>query len=167
MAGNMNRSIGLLHQGGQGWIAGINYIHNLIGALDFLPSEKKVFLYLILSHQEDFSFHKELKFKRPLARFFAYRKNTYWREKLESSLESIQKGRWPISLEGLAAGLKARAIFPLQYSLGKEFPVPWIGWIPDLQHKHMPQYFSPKELEGRNRRFAKLIEEAPHVVVSS
>ena len=70
-------------------------------------------------------------------------------------------------MEGLASIVKTTALFPLQTSLGKDFPVPWIGWIPDFQHKRLPQFFSQTEIKNRDHTFQKLIDEATHIVVSS
>jgi glycosyltransferase involved in cell wall biosynthesis len=157
-------SIGLLHQGGKGWIAGVNYIHNLIRALRLLPSEERLPVHLILPHNEDAGLHREM---RDVLQFYAYRPDDDRRVKLKRALESLSRGRRPASFEGLLARLRTKAIFPLQYSLGPHFSVPWIAWIPDFQHKHMPQLFSPQECEERDRRYARLIAEAPQVVVSS
>ena len=44
--------------------------------------------------------------------------------------------------------------------------MPWIGWIPDFQHKYFPQIFQREELERRDRVYHKLIAQAPHLVVS-
>ena len=45
--------------------------------------------------------------------------------------------------------------------------MPWIGWIPDFQHKRRPDYFSVAERAERDKRFRRIVDEAPHVVVSS
>lgn len=58
------------------------------------------------------------------------------------------------------------------YNLGVRFPIgdldcSWAGWIPDFQHRHLPQLFSEKERGRRDAGMAALIKEAPKVVVSS
>ncbi len=45
--------------------------------------------------------------------------------------------------------------------------MPWIGWIPDFQHKRLPQFFPEEELRIRDERFQGIVSEARHVVVSS
>jgi glycosyltransferase involved in cell wall biosynthesis len=45
--------------------------------------------------------------------------------------------------------------------------MPWIGWIPDFQHKRLPDFFSEKERQHRDEQFQRLIDEASHIVVSS
>ena len=55
--------------------------------------------------------------------------------------------------DGTARGLltslreiKADVVFPCMTSRGREFPVPWIGYLLDFQHRHLPRLFSRLEL---------------------
>lgn len=159
-----SQSIGLLHQGGKGWIAGVNYIHNLIRALELLPDGERPPVHLIIPYNEDADLHRDV---RKFLRFYAYRADDDRRLKVRRAFESLTRARRPASFEGLLSRLKTKAIFPLQYSLGPDFTVPWIAWIPDFQHKHMPQFFTPEELDERDRRYTKIIVEAAQVVISS
>lgn len=62
---------------------------------------------------------------------------------------------------------QADAVFPCPQSLGSSFRLGWIGYIPDLQHKRLPQWFREEECKERDGRFTKLLDEAPAVVVNS
>ncbi len=42
-----------------------------------------------------------------------------------------------------------------------------VAWIPDFQHIHLPQYFSPLERRGRDRGYQRLAKQASLVVLSS
>ena len=42
-----------------------------------------------------------------------------------------------------------------------------IGWIPDFQHVHLPQFFGETDLEHRNTTFGRLAEKATAVMLSS
>lgn len=42
-----------------------------------------------------------------------------------------------------------------------------IGWIPDFQHKYLPDFFTVKELQTRERAFALLAEKMDTVILSS
>lgn len=35
--------------------------------------------------------------------------------------------------------------------------VPWVGYLPDCQHKHYPQFFSSKEIASRDRLFSDML----------
>jgi glycosyltransferase involved in cell wall biosynthesis len=45
--------------------------------------------------------------------------------------------------------------------------VPWVGFLPDCQHKHLPQFFSAKELAHRDRLYLYLLDRAPVILVKS
>jgi glycosyltransferase involved in cell wall biosynthesis len=71
---------------------------------------------------------------------------------------------------GLARVMDQRGsevIFPCARSRGKDFPHPWIGYIPDLQHKRLPHFFSRAERRRRDHVFRKLLADAKAVVVNS
>jgi glycosyltransferase involved in cell wall biosynthesis len=60
------------------------------------------------------------------------------------------------------------------YNLGLQWPIGartggarWAGWIPDFQHRHLPDFFSAEEIEKRDKSIAKLVEEARRIVFSS
>src|SRR3546814_4268035 len=75
--------------------------------------------------------------------------------------------RWPHSLEAVAARLDPDAVFPCSMSLGRGFPVPWIAWIPDFQHRLLPHLFSEAARRYRDTAYRRLAAQAPHIVVSS
>jgi len=74
------------------------------------------------------------------------------------------------SRRGLARALRhlgAEAAFPSMMSLGPHFPCPWIGYIPDLQHKRLPDNFSQRECRERDKNFSSLLAHAPALIVNS
>lgn len=71
---------------------------------------------------------------------------------------------------GLVACLKqvkADVVLPPMSSLGETFPIPWIGYIPDLQHKHFPDFFLKSECLKRDRVYDTLLRETKAVIVNS
>jgi glycosyltransferase involved in cell wall biosynthesis len=71
---------------------------------------------------------------------------------------------------GLASAMRqcrAEALFPCTRSLGRSFPLPWIGYITDLQHKRLPHWFTKMERWHRDRVFSRMLAEAPAVVVNA
>jgi glycosyltransferase involved in cell wall biosynthesis len=69
-------------------------------------------------------------------------------------------------------------VYPLtydnEYNLGLRFPIsaelgaaPWAGWIPDFQHRYLPELFPPEEIHRRETRITQLVKEARRVVLSS
>ena len=58
-------------------------------------------------------------------------------------------------------------MYPACHSHSRHLPHP-ISWIPDLQHRAIPHYFSPMARAMRNRRFCALLSNPDrHVVFSS
>jgi glycosyltransferase involved in cell wall biosynthesis len=45
--------------------------------------------------------------------------------------------------------------------------LPWVGFLPDCQHKHLPHFFSAEELARRERLDLYLLDHAPVVLVKS
>jgi glycosyltransferase involved in cell wall biosynthesis len=158
--------VALLAQGGREWIGGRIYICNLVRALKLLPAQEQIGFYLILPHSTRPTELSELGDDR-FVRYFAFRARDSRAERLYEAKQSLRHMKWPRSLEGVVLGAKVKAVFPTQRSLGREFPVPWIGWIPDFQHKRLPQFFSENELRGRDECFQGVVGEAAHIVVSS
>jgi hypothetical protein len=67
-------------------------------------------------------------------------------------------------------------LYPLTYdnayNLGATLPLgdlgcAWAGWIPDFQHRHLPELFSEKERKKRDAGIEALSREAPKMVLSS
>jgi glycosyltransferase involved in cell wall biosynthesis len=74
------------------------------------------------------------------------------------------------SLEGFFACLKTldlNVVMPTTESFGKGFPLPWVGYIWDFQHKYYPKFFSEDALDARDEIFRNTVQEAPAVIVNS
>lgn len=53
------------------------------------------------------------------------------------------------------------------FHLGRQTAVKTIGWIPDFQHFHLPEFFTPEERSLRDREFLSLCANCDKVIVSS
>lgn len=69
----------------------------------------------------------------------------------------------------MEAVLRRSNISVLSHSghLGPSANVPTIGWIPDFQHRRLPEFFQPKELRSRDASFSRLCNFCTTVIVSS
>lgn len=64
--------------------------------------------------------------------------------------------------------LKRKRIDIVSHSYISNFKkVKSIGWIPDFQHLHLPEMFTNKEIENRNKDFKKLINKCDGIFLSS
>ena len=74
------------------------------------------------------------------------------------------------SHRGLVTALrdvKADIVLPCSESLGRNFPVPWIGYIADFQHHYLPQLFTLRERFLRGRSFRTMLHDARTVLVNA
>ena len=159
--------VGIIPQGGRDWIAGTIYVQNLVRALELLPAEDRPLLRLLVGPGKKEDDYRSLFPQSPPSIFrYTHRSGESFRSKVRSTIRHRPTG-WPTSLERLAADLDLSVLFPVPASLGHSFPCTWIGWIPDFQHKRMPEFFSSAESHRRDEHFRELVQEAPHLVVSS
>lgn len=70
-------------------------------------------------------------------------------------------------LRQLIKRYRIQALIPSLQNLGKDFPVPWVGYLPDLQHKRLPELFSSEDCAARDKLFSSILRSAPVVVVTS
>lgn len=72
----------------------------------------------------------------------------------------------PRALARAASRLQLDALLPAivpQVTQG----VPWVGYIPDFQHKYLPQFFSDGERLKRDQEFGRMLANADAVVVNA
>jgi glycosyltransferase involved in cell wall biosynthesis len=86
---------------------------------------------------------------------------------LNSRVSIIPYSNTSAGLEAVLDRRGSEVLFPCARSLGKFFRHSWIGYIPDLQHKRLPHFFSSKECRQRDRIFSKLLAEACALVVNA
>jgi len=63
--------------------------------------------------------------------------------------------------------IEADVVMPAAAPLRQSFPFPWVGYIYDLQHKYLPDYFSARECLDRDIHFATMLRDAKAVIVTS
>lgn len=61
----------------------------------------------------------------------------------------------------------ATVALPTMATLGPGFPVPWLGYIYDFQHRHLPGNFGADDCYKREMSFAGILKDAPAVIVNS
>ncbi|MEQ1861188.1 MAG: glycosyltransferase family 1 protein [Chthoniobacteraceae bacterium] len=156
------RKIGLIAQGGAGWMGGSEYIRNLLRALAAADASQPT-LFCFGDDQD------------------------HWRD-AGASLAPVRPmwhaplvDRLGLNNRQFAAALRRHPVeflYPLTYgnreNIGLTFPLRrtlgdtrWAGWIPDFQHRHLPRFFTPAQAAHRDRGISALLAEAPAVVMSS
>src|SRR5579862_9739093 len=151
--GKMRRtahSLAVFTQGGSEWIAGRIYIANLTRALRLLPEEERIKVAQIAPHTSGTIDASESIASK--TKWYAFRAADSFTDKLRSAKRGIRYAKWPRSLEAAVLRSGATVGYPVLDSLGRDFPVRWIGWIPDFQHKRLPHFFPEDERERRDKR---------------
>lgn len=154
--------VGIYYSYDENWIGGVYYIQNLILSLNLLEDNKKPELIIFSNSDEDYNGLSRLtnypylsrNLKKTTANIFVRVINKLSKKIFKVDLLNPAKKKpdifFPINHPSLPVGIE-KSIF----------------WIPDLQEKYMPQFFSENEILIRNE-FQKIIAyKGKYVVFSS
>jgi glycosyltransferase involved in cell wall biosynthesis len=91
------------------------------------------------------------------------------------ALESAGLPRMPLIVAGcgdkaltlVCAQEGIEALIPSIRSFASGFPVPWVGYIYDFQHRALPDNFSAREIRSRDHYFAEMLKNAPVVICNA
>lgn len=143
------------------WMGGLNYFNNLLFAIDSLNNkELQIFVFVGKKTDEDIK-NMFKRYGTVIEDSIFDRKNFKWfLMKLEQKIFKTN-----FLLENI---LKKYDIQILSHtSITKFKNIKTINWIPDFQHIHLPQMFSKKEIENRDKSFMQIIKDSDVVVLSS
>ena len=148
----------------QNWIAGCHYLKNLSIALKSLDQPPRLVL-VNMDDTPDDSYRTLLPYIDDVLHFPPPRS---WTVRARYALQR-------------RVGIKLGGINPMQYllensgvnvvfstkSLGDDFTLPLLIWIPDFQHLHLPQFFTEADRNRRTVRQEAWAQIASRVVLSS
>ena len=177
--------IGLLGCGGDSWMGGTYYLINLVRAMDRLPAEERPEVTLVLLPGLERKHFEEIADRvtfiettsseggtlaraqglspgiRRLVIRSVYRFKSVRNYKRRSELRVFQQ---------LASRLKEASLdllFPCLDTLTDDYPIPWLPWAWDFQHKYYPTFFTSGQLRERDEVFERMGRSGRPVVVSS
>jgi glycosyltransferase involved in cell wall biosynthesis len=169
--------IGVVDQTYTGWVAAAIYSRMILSSLDVACNSAGVELFFLSGANDQMPGNyraKQMRLKSadylPVER--TLRQMLGIREKSralrgEARLRNLLRLRGESDLFGLAQQHGINVLLPLL-----DLP-PWrvvqrtIGWIPDFQHLHLPEFFSGSDLQKRNTTCRRLAEKATVVMLSS
>ena len=145
----------------QAWLGGANYFRSLFGALSRLPyPEVTPIVFVPKRHEKEWGVilgGTPLRCSPLVARW--------------SPAWVVRKALWTLtSRDILLRWLFWRCgitVYSHGGSLGPGAKVLTLGWIPDFQHLHLPEFFSKEECRRRDAVFLRLCQECDVVLVSS
>lgn len=88
----------------------------------------------------------------------------------ESAQQPIRMHEIDIGATALARAsrsLSLDVLIPAFAPLPRGFPVPWVGYLYDFQHRYLSQLFTPAECAQRDRQFAAMLQNAHAVIVNA
>ncbi len=156
--------IGFIAQGGAGWAGGAEYIRNLARAVRATGETARLTLFCGEPQRAEWEAHAALfdslvavpvQKRRGFLDCFRAKNRDFTRAVRSSGVEFL----YPFTYDN-------------QYNVGVTLPVGelgcrWAAWVPDFQHRHLPQLFTEKEIAKRDRGIAAVVGEAQKVVLSS
>ena len=153
--------VGIVFSPDDAWLGGVNYFINLVKAVYSLPARKIEIVILTSSFttSEKLSDFPDIEVIR--SRIFDRYFLPWVIRKLWQRIFSRD-----LFLEKF---LQKHQINVLSHSgwLGRSERIPTIGWIPDFQHIHLPDFFSKNELLNRDKQFKTISNRCTKVIVSS
>ena len=144
------KNIALIMQGSRQWSGGLEYIRNLVKALAAAkaidPRIEDLRIQLVIRGPVDPEYYEDLK---PLVH----------------AIVPINEGR--LAYLRFLIGNSFDFIYPYFRTSGFLPNLRGSAWIPDFQHKHLPDYFSKKDREDRDKLYEAIAKNNSQLVLSS
>jgi len=142
------------------WLGGRNYLRNLFAAVLTLPGHPIKPILFAGKRQGDLSV--DFPDTEVVRTSILDRKSLPW---------LVRKGMAKLNAEDMVLRrlLEQHKVSILSHSshLGKQAGVKIVGWIPDFQHVHLPEFFSREEIQLRETQYRELCIRCDKVIVSS
>ena len=143
------------------WIAGLNYLYNLLYAISLLE-DKKIKPVVFMGKKTDDKIKKKF---MPLAEIVEH--SMFDRKSLNWYIKRILEKYFNSSfcIERLIAKYQVQVLSHTNITNIKTCKI--INWIPDFQHLHLPEMFSQAEVQSRNHLFNNIVSLSDIIIVSS
>ena len=172
-------SVAVLSGGFVDWGGGIEFLRHILHGLLRIKKEKNLKIYLILEEEpQNRRIEEALK---GMLRFVFRDKFNFLTKKPGTGNTDLLQAIEPIademeiirhdgsirSLEKVLSDSGVEVVLPCMKVLGKRFPVPWVGYVWDFQHRYYPDYFKRHEIYLRDRHFRSMVNTAKVLLVNS
>ncbi len=162
--------ISLIMQGSRGWLGGVEYTRNLILALGSLPEEvRSTFeIHLISGEPLDEDLHKQL--APYVQQFYSLDLNLSSLTFLNRSRRFLERKFLKTKNPRLEILLKKQGfdfIYPYAPDTRRNGNYRSAAWIPDFQHKYLPQFFTAQEIQSRDQLYGFFAQSSKTIVLSS
>ncbi|MGJ4932298.1 glycosyltransferase family 4 protein [Bradyrhizobium sp. HKCCYLS2038] len=152
----------VLNLTGQGWLGGVSYYRNLLGALMGLPDRAIDPVILTADHPEALGAARDICRIEPTGSALVDPARMVW--KARRILQRYGGRDW--LFEHLARAQRID-LFSHSGHLGARSPVATLPWIPDFQELHYPEFFTPQDRAARLRSAREAGHNATAILLSS
>ena len=172
-------NVGILTEQFIDWGGGVDFIRLIISGLSSVNKEGsvKIKIYVLIPNNSNFKI-KVKNFIKLIINLFLYKKYIFHknieREKIFEAFKDVNDqiiirnySNLKSSLEKLVIKHKINIIIPSFKPLSPKFPVPWVGYLYDFQHKYYPDFFSENEVLIRDNNFNIMLNQAKTIIVNS
>jgi glycosyltransferase involved in cell wall biosynthesis len=172
--------VGIPIAGFMDWGGGIDFLRIILKGLNAVQEKHNLQLVILAPEAKELSYLE--KFKLQIKKTINYLSNS---NRFTTSIpkHDIQQIKITLSKEArfdfllysnskkdliqICKQENIEVLAPSYFNLGNSFPIPWVGYIPDFQHKYYPAFFSAKELRIREKIFVNYLSEAKTIVVNA
>ena len=156
------KRVGIIYSYDENWIGGAYYIQNLIRSLNYLPKEQQIEFHVLAKDKVLF---QELK------KVTGYTNLKFVQNKVHLNKAEIFINRLAVKIlkkKIITKKIKLDWVFPL-YNIPNDLKhiENKLFWIPDLQEKYLPDFFSPKDIHNRQNCYERMIASNYPIVFSS
>ncbi|MCX4149420.1 MULTISPECIES: glycosyltransferase family 1 protein [Paraburkholderia] len=145
----------------ENWLGGINYYRNLISAIKSLP-DRKIEPVILTGTRGSEDLLRDFPQLEVVKTTLLDRRHPSW---FCRKLLYRATGRDIVFEKFLIKN--GVSVLSHHHPLGRRARVPVMGWIPDFQHKHLPELFSETELKSREKWNGEIASQCSRVIVSS
>ncbi|MBN3238214.1 glycosyltransferase family 4 protein [Pectobacterium versatile] len=146
------------------WMGGVNYYQKIFDVMDSNADEFKAYVFVGKKIESDiFDIYSGYKNITVVQHALFDRLSIAWFS--EKLLELFFRRSFL-----LKKILKSHGVNILSHATVPKFKcsnIKYIPWVPDLQHLFLPQFFSQKEIKGREKAFKSIFNHCDKVLVSS
>ncbi len=158
------------------WGGGVDFLRILIRGVKQIQKEEHVELIFLVPNPSN-SFQSNIKqavksvlfpmLNKPLLAPNLNANNLIQSFSDEGDFEWVYYTDTALAFKQICVQKELDIIVPCFQSLGPEFPIPWIGYVYDFQHKYLPDWFSKKDIKMRNMQFESTLTDASYVIVNA
>jgi glycosyltransferase involved in cell wall biosynthesis len=161
----MKLRIGFLyHFHDRDWMGGKNYFSNLFSAVHRVAPDE-VELVLFKGHRTETSLPQEHPYLQVVNTSMLDRRTPLWL--LRQARRWSSQKRYDPSFDSLLRRHRIGVLSNCEPLLAKDTSIKALGWLPDFQFYRLPGLWTPKELDGAQRLYAKVCRDCQAVLVSS